>query len=320
MMRWGTSDQCIKVSVALIAASLGFRALPSATVLFVTAFIAGLGVAAVQVILPSVIKERFENSATVTSLYATIMNVSAGLATGLTAWIAASLGSWRLGLAIWAILAVFGLCIWAFSSRERAARIPTQADRLIEFNNVWCDQTAWRISLFAGSGSLIFWSVTTWLPSIYIASGWDQAAAGLLASELAFVQVVASFAVTALTGWGMSLLVMRLIGIAAGIIGLLILAWAPDRASWPCILLLGSSIGSLFTLAIMMPVEMGISQRHVQLLTAMSLSVGYLVASIGPVAIGTIRDLSGGFQVPFTSLALVFGILGLIGAQPIRRK
>jgi CP family cyanate transporter-like MFS transporter len=50
-------------------------------------------------------------------------------------------------------------------------------------------------------------------------------------------------------------------------------------------------------------VDFGASPEAVGRLTAMAMSVGYLMASVGPVAIGWLRDLTGSFELPIALLA-----------------
>ncbi|MCZ6454867.1 MAG: hypothetical protein O6909_11575 [Alphaproteobacteria bacterium] len=43
----------------------------------------------------------------------------------------------------------------------------------------------------------------------------------------------------------------------------------------------------------------------------MAMSVGYLLPSIGPVAIGWLRDITGSFEVPFATLVALVLVLSL---------
>ena len=70
-----------------------------------------------------------------------------------------------------------------------------------------------------------------------------------------------------------------------------------------------------FTLALTLPVEFGADPDEVGRLTAMAMTVGYLLASIGPVAVGGLRDVTGGFQVPVAVLAALVLLLTLPALQ-----
>ena len=73
----------------------------------------------------------------------------------------------------------------------------------------------------------------------------------------------------------------------------------------------GLGLGVLFTVTLTLPVDFGATPEDVSRLTAMAMSVGYLLASIGPVAIGWLRDLTGNFEVPIALLAVLVLIFTL---------
>ena len=54
----------------------------------------------------------------------------------------------------------------------------------------------------------------------------------------------------------------------------------------------------------------------------MALSVGYLVAALGPFAMGWLRGTSGGYAVPFLALALLCCamLLAVPGLRPVRPR
>jgi MFS family permease len=85
---------------------------------------------------------------------------------------------------------------------------------------------------------------------------------------------------------------------AAGLVPLAT-SWAP----WAWVVVLGLGIGGLFPLALTLPLNYSADANEASRLTAMTFFVGYVVAAIGPVAVGTLRDATGGYAVPFVGLA-----------------
>jgi CP family cyanate transporter-like MFS transporter len=79
--------------------------------------------------------------------------------------------------------------------------------------------------------------------------------------------------------------------------------YAANWARWTWVIVLGLGIGGLFPLALTLPLDYSADADEAGRLTAMTFFVGYVVAAVGPVAVGTLRDATGGYAVPFVALA-----------------
>jgi CP family cyanate transporter-like MFS transporter len=75
-------------------------------------------------------------------------------------------------------------------------------------------------------------------------------------------------------------------------------------APWAWSALIGLSVGLLFPVGVMLPLDYGSDPREVRRLTAMSLSIGYLLAALGPFLLGWLRGATGSYTVPFLVLVL----------------
>ncbi len=65
----------------------------------------------------------------------------------------------------------------------------------------------------------------------------------------------------------------------------------------------GLGVGGMFPLALTLPLDYSANADEAGRLTAMAFFVGYVVAAVGPVAVGALRDATGGYAVPFVGLA-----------------
>ena len=88
-------------------------------------------------------------------------------------------------------------------------------------------------------------------------------------------------------------------------------AFMPLAAPWVWAASTGLRLGVLFTVTLTLPVDFGATPEEVGRLTAMAMSVGYLLAAIGPVAIGWVRDMTGTFEAPIALLAALVLIFTL---------
>ncbi|HXG40867.1 MAG TPA: hypothetical protein VNJ28_07990, partial [Candidatus Limnocylindrales bacterium] len=77
------------------------------------------------------------------------------------------------------------------------------------------------------------------------------------------------------------------------------------------VVLLGLGLGAVFPLVLTLPVDVAERAEEVGGLAAIMLAGGYGLSSIGPVALGLIRDASGSFEA---SLWLLVGIGALLVA------
>jgi CP family cyanate transporter-like MFS transporter len=95
---------------------------------------------------------------------------------------------------------------------------------------------------------------------------------------------------------------------AAGYLGVLL---APATLPWLWMIVLGIGQGASFALALLIIALRPANPGLVTALSAMAQSVGYLLAALGPVLFGLLREVSGGWWAP-----LVFG-LAVVGAQTV---
>jgi CP family cyanate transporter-like MFS transporter len=284
-----------------------------ATVLFLSAFVVGLGVAGAQVYVPAIAKRHFgTNASFVTALYASTMSASAVIVLAATPRLTVYLGSWTAGLAIWSIPALLAVVLWIPIARDSR---PLPRPATIPAGLPWRDPIAWRITSFSTVTFLSFFSILAWYAPIYLAQGWSDTAAGWLMATLFAAQLVSALAVTVSFARHAVRRLLMVLGMLLSVLGLAGAAFVPLDAPWVWAISTGLGLGVQFTLALTLPVEYGGDPEEVGRLTAMAMSVGYLLAAIGPVAVGWLRDLTGSFEVPIAVLAALVLILTLPALQ-----
>jgi CP family cyanate transporter-like MFS transporter len=97
-------------------------------------------------------------------------------------------------------------------------------------------------------------------------------------------------------------------------------------AAWPTVLpflwmtLFAVGSGALFPLALTLPLDVAADASQAGRLTGAALMIGYFLSAFAPVAIGALRDLTGGFGVPFALLAISAALTAPLAlALPPRR-
>jgi len=298
------TERALLFALALITLATAVRlAGHQAAVLFGSAFVVGLGVAGGQTYVPAIAKRHFgANASVVTALYAATMSASAVIVVAATPLLTRYLGSWPAGLAAWSLPALLAVVLWVPLARasQPSVRLATKPMGL-----PWRNVLAWRITLFSAMNFTMFFSILAWYAPIYQAQGWSDAATGSLLAILFFAQLFGTSIITAAAVLRTDRRLLIIFGAVSSVLGLAGAAFAPLAAPWIWAISTGLGLGVQFTTALTLPVDFGATPEEVGRLTAMAMSVGYLLASIGPVAIGWLRDLTGSFEVPIATLAVL---------------
>jgi CP family cyanate transporter-like MFS transporter len=163
---------------------------------------------------------------------------------------------------------------------------------------------AWAVSGFFGLQSMAFYASLSWIPSILEDGGWSSEAAGALLAFGALCGLVPAFVIPVLAARAQDQrrLVLAVVLVpAAGLAGVLAL---PGLAPlWMVAIGFGQS-GAL-GLGLALPLRRGGDPPTVASLTAMTLSVGYLVAATGPWLLGAVHDAAGGWTAPLVVLIAI---------------
>ena len=280
-----------------------------------SAALAGMGIA--NVLLPPAVKRYFpDRIGTITAGYATVMSISTALPALSAAPIADAYG-WRVSLGIWSLTATIALVPWiVLLAQHHRNKRRDDAPELVEappalLGRMWRSRTAWAIALAFAVSSINAYSMFAWLPQILVqTAGVSHIAAGSLLALYSFVAVPASIIVPILVvrlrhpGW----IIQAGVGFfIAGYAGLLL---APAAAPWLWVALIG--LGPiLFPVCLVLINARTRSQQASAALSGFVQGIGYTVGAVGPLLVGVLHDLSGGWLAPILFLG-GFALLGVI--------
>jgi CP family cyanate transporter-like MFS transporter len=297
----------VMIGVEAIALACALRwFLPSTTGLIVTAVIAGLGISLVQALLPAYIKHHFPaRVGLLMGLYTTGIMGGAALAAASASPLTDTVGSWASTFALWSIPAVLGALIWSQTATpavehaaNRPVRLPLRAGR------------AWLLMVAFGIGTGAYTLVLAWLPPFYIQLGWSAAESGYLLGALTVMEVVAGLAVSMFISHFpdrriplLSVLLLILMGLAG-------LVTAPIMMAVPAAVLLGTGIGALFPLSLIVTMDHVSDARTAGALMGFVQGGGYIIASGMPFLAGLIREHSTDLSQAW--LLMAFGIVVLM--------
>ncbi len=315
----------IGLALALLTGGLVLRALGGAAVVIIGTALAALGVALLQVLLPSLIKDRFgDRVGLISGGYTAALQGGAAIGFVLTPLFAGWLLGWRPAWVVWAIPAAVALVVWVVASRRTggsdapsARSVTTNAAGPPGERSLLRVPLAWIVTTFFGLQALVAFVMLGWLPQLLLSAGVDRTTAGLLAGLLSALAVPISLLVPPLaarggqSGWiaGLTLCGM------AGVTGL-IFAPATAPVLWTILVGLGLSV---FSLAITIIALRTSSGRDTAALSGMAQGFGYLFAGAGPFLFGLLFDLTGRWTVPLSLIMVVLVlqlITGILAGRP----
>jgi CP family cyanate transporter-like MFS transporter len=292
-------ERVLLLCAVATGAALALRGAGGVPALFAGTLLAGAAVAIAQAALPVLIRTGHPGRiGQLTGAFSMALPLGATLAAALAVPLEHALGSWEASLAAWSLLAVAAALAW-LPARGEGTRVtgpvpsPLRRDRL-----------AWAVSLYFAIQSMAFYIGLSWLPSILADSGYSDEAAGFLQALGSLVQLAPAFLVPVLASRLRSQEPILAAIVALSALSVLGLALA-DGAAPLWMVGLGLGQGGALGLALILPVLRGGEPGAVASLTAMTLSVGYLTAALGPWIAGALHDASGGWGVTLAFLLAV---------------
>ncbi|MFD9733202.1 CynX/NimT family MFS transporter [Umezawaea sp. NPDC059074] len=297
------------IVLALLLMTLGHlvRAVaPGFAVLLVGSVVALAGTGIGNVLLPPIVRRYFpDRVALLTAVYVCVVGVSTAVPAALAAPVAERFG-WRVSLGLWSVTSVVALVPWVVTiARERRRR---RSDDAVEspppalVTRLWRSRVALSITVAFSTSTICTYAAFAWLPEILgDIAGSTPTEAGVLLAVTGLVSVpgalVAPLLVARLrnVGW--------LIGggIACFALGYLGLLLAPATLTLLWVLLIGSG-------SILFPVNLVLINVRTRThdgtvaLSGFAQGVAYALGALGPLLVGLLHDVSGGWTVPLLFL------------------
>ncbi|HEU4808138.1 MAG TPA: MFS transporter [Homoserinimonas sp.] len=269
---------------------------------------AGAGVA--NVVLPPIVKKYFpDRIGGVTSVYVTVMTLFSMVPALVAVPVAQSFG-WRVSVAMWAALGVLAVFPWiALWLRERRvamaeAELPDAGDVASPalVGSVWGSPLGWALAVFFGMTSINVFGAFAWLPQILTdIAGTSPGEAGALLALYAAMGVPLAVIIPVLAVRRGTTRPLIITGAALYVIGYLGLLIVPGTATWLWVLLAG--LGPLLFPLTLVLINLRTRTPHGAIaLSGFAQGVGYLIGSLGPLLLGVLHELTGGWTVPILFL------------------
>lgn len=307
------NERTLWIGLVVLLIGILLRSYGEAFTLFAGTALIGVGIAVLNVLLPSLIKHKFPDKAGImTSIYTTAMSIFAALASGISIPLSHGLDwGWSASLMIWAGLAFLAILIWVPQLRYHDT-----ANRTVQLKadgqSVWRSKIAWQVTFFMGIQSFLFYCTIAWLPEILRSHGMSMSLAGWMLSLMQFASLPSTFFTPVLAGrfrnqksivLGLGILYL------SGMAGLLYGGSPAMLTFW--VILIGIGQGSSISLALTLIGLRSENAHQAAALSGMSQSAGYLLAAIGPSFVGFLYDHTHSWNGPI--LLFIAALIALIG-------
>jgi CP family cyanate transporter-like MFS transporter len=292
--------------LVLLAVATGARVLGGAALLLAGTVAIGLAMTVGNVLLPPVVKGAFgAGAARVTGLFTVALAAGAALTAALTAPLAAAWG-WRAALGGWAVLALVAAGLWRAAAGRGgpAAPVPVPGEApAARPGSVWRHPVAWALGLLLALQTLLYYAMTTWLPTVLADRLHADLATGAAAASLfQLVGILGALLVPALVGrWRGQVGFGLVVGAGWVVLFAGLLVWPAGWGLWVTLggLAQGAGVALSFTVVVLRAHDEGMVRR----LSGMSQFVGYGLGATGPVLAGGLYGASGGWGLPLVVLA-----------------
>jgi MFS transporter, CP family, cyanate transporter len=317
-------ERVLWAAVLLVVAGPLLRSLAPSVLLFPGTIIAGGGIALMNVLLPSLVKRRMpERAGLVIGLYLLALAAGAITASALAVPVFTAAGGGltgtRLILGLWAGPAVIAALIWLPQLRFRTLPDSGQARQAGPLA-MRKHALAWQVTLFMGLQSLAYYAALSWFPTMFRDRGVSAAYAGSLLALMNLGNAVTALVVPVLAQRAKDQRWLAVMSMAASGIGLAGAGFAPTGLAPGFMVLLGLGQGACLALGIYYTMARAPDPAAAASLSSFAQGIGYLIASAGPLLIGLLHTVTGGWTAPVVVLlgvAVLQLITGWLAGRPM---
>lgn len=314
-----SKEQALMIGFILIIAGALIRSTALFYLLLFGTLIVGAGIAICNVLLPSIIKDRFPlKVGLMTSVYTTVLSVCAAIGSGFSHPLTVNAGlGWQWSLLVWTIPAFLGIIIWGIILKKytsKKTKVQGKTGGIFAGNPMWQEKLAWIVAAYLGLQSILFYVTISWLPEILHDSGISMEAAGWLLSFTQIIGMPGNFFIPMLAA---KMKKQSMLACMIGILGISGYSMVLFGTSWPVLIIglifVGLTLGGGFALALTFISLRAKNADHATELSGMAQSIGYLLAASGPFVIGSIYDITATWTVPLLTLMGVCIVIIFVG-------
>ncbi|MCG3843299.1 MFS transporter [Psychrobacter sp. Ps1] len=319
--RFGLENTLIAMIGLLTVGMIIRTAIPTWSGFLIGTLLLTLAIGFANTLAAPVIKQRTpQHIPLITGLFSLTMTTAAGIVAGVVLPLSEQVG-WQWALGGWTILGVFAFVIWLFlrvrlGSSNHQAIIPAALGS--SDISMWRTTFAWQIAIFMGLQSLLFYTVASFLPSIWVSKGLSAVSAGQMGSVFQFMAPVSILSLTWLVNRGRPIQALAVFAAVLNVVGILGVSYLSTDLAWLWSGMMGMGCSAIFTLSMMLFSMRTYTTNQASELSGMAQAVGYVIAFFGPLGTGWLHEMTGSWSMPLF-IMLILMIVNVVIAWLVSR-
>lgn len=322
-------------SSLVLGAGVCIRSLLGGIGVFAGTVIIGAAIAVGNVLLPAIIKSKFpQKIEMMTSLYTVVMQIVSAVSTAASVPLSIAFG-WKAALGVWLVTVACAAVVCFVCKSLRLSR--TYDDSLGEGErtgqndnagsgkagtirrnaapgSIYRSKMTWWVTLYMGVQSMMFYSFIAWLSPMLQTKGYSDVVSGYLLSVYVIMGMAGSAMLPFIMKKNKDQSVTGILLGALYLAGMVCMLLAGYFAALIAgILLCGFCSGTCVSFSMALFGLHTSNGQSASRLSAVAQSAGYLVAAIGPVALGKLFDLTASWIVPLSILVMAAVFLIVAG-------
>ena len=291
------------VLVFLASLALGgfIRSVPDYNALLLGTLLVGSGIAALNVLMPVVIKQQFpQNTGRMMGIYTGVIGLSGSIGALISAPMAELTDFTQ---AVFILLALFGTVVLVLWHRVLCSRTDNR-EAMSRAPALWKYPAAWAVTAVMGLQSLLIYTVAAWLPPYLQTQGTSAALGGAAVSLYLLAGLPASIFTARLMKLCGPEWVSELLMSLSYLLGL----WCWTQGGWWIIagsILAGAPQGSMLTAAFILVAGKTRSSAEMLGMSAMTQGCGYLGAGTGPLIFAALLGDTGNWSPALLFVAFI---------------
>lgn len=319
--RFGLENTLIAMIGLLTVGMIIRTAIPTWSGFLIGTLLLTLAIGFANTLAAPVIKQRTpQHIPLITGLFSLTMTTAAGIVAGVVLPLSEQVG-WQWALGGWTILGVFAFVIWLFlrvrlGSSNHQAVIPAALGS--SDISMWRTTFAWQIAIFMGLQSLLFYTVASFLPSIWVSKGLSAVSAGQMGSVFQFMAPVSILSLTWLVNRGRPIQALAVFAAVLNVVGILGVSYLSTDLAWLWSGMMGMGCSAIFTLSMMLFSMRTYTTNQASELSGMAQAVGYVIAFFGPLGTGWLHEMTSSWSMPLF-IMLILMIVNVVIAWLVSR-
>ncbi|MFD5827304.1 CynX/NimT family MFS transporter [Lentzea sp. NPDC060358] len=304
--RLGLGGGIVLALLLLTAGHLVRAFAPGFGVLLAGSVVALAGTGIGNVLLPPVVRRYFpDRIALLTAVYGCIVGVSTAVPAAVVAPVAEQVG-WRISLGMWAVNSVVALVPWiVVLARNPRTTATVESRPSAVVTGLWRSRVAVSVTVLFSTSTICTYAAFAWLPEILgDIAGSTPTEAGVLLAVTGLISVPGALVVPLVVARVRNVGRLIAVGTACFVLGYLGLLLAPATLTLVWVLLIGSG-SILFPICLVLINDRTRTHGGTVALSGFAQGIAYALGALGPLLVGLLRDVSGGWTLPLLFLLAV---------------